>query len=466
MTLKLFSKIITFVSIKTFEMTEQEYQQEIEFIFNLFPSYQKVGKVAYKPGIESMEKLDAILGHPHTQYPTIHVAGTNGKGSTTHMLAAVCAQGRGVKVGLYTSPHLVDFRERIRINGEMISKEYVYNFLKRYKDTFMELGASFFEITTALALKYFADEEVDIAIIECGLGGRLDSTNIITPKLSIITNIGLDHCEYLGYTLTEVAAEKAGIIKPNIPIIIGEKSSEDVAALFARRAAEVGAPILFAEDFIEESIGKRDFAGELYNSFIDADADLKGDCQQKNIKTVIAALSLLGKDSDIDLTLYALCNAAKITGLRGRWERLCKNPLVICDTGHNAHGFKLLGSQICRTLESQREINPSAQLKMIFGVVADKDLRSILNFLPKDAYYYYVNAKGTRALPAKELAGQMNSFGFIGEPVEADERYGGSSVQKAVDKVLGISLPDDFIFIGGSTFVVAEAMEFEKFRKF
>ena len=216
-------------------MTQQEYQQEIEFIFNRFPSYQKVGKVAYKPGIETMEALDELLDHPHRQFKCIHVAGTNGKGSTSHMLAA--AMQKNYKVGLYTSPHLVDFRERIKINGQMVSQEFVYNFLQEYKERFVELGASFFEITTALAFAYFAHEQVDVAVIECGLGGRLDSTNIITPLLSIITNIGLDHCDHLGFSLSEIAGEKAGIIKPGVPVVVSEKGAPDVEAVFREKAA-------------------------------------------------------------------------------------------------------------------------------------------------------------------------------------------------------------------------------------
>lgn len=435
-------------------MTQQEYQQEIDFIFNRFPSYQTVGKVAYKPGIETMEALDELLGHPHRSYRTIHVAGTNGKGSTSHMLAA--ALQKNYKVGLYTSPHLVDFRERVKVNGEMVSQEFVYNFLKEYKDKFVELGASFFEITTALAFAYFAQQKVDIAVIECGLGGRLDSTNIIMPELAIITNIGLDHCEHLGFSLPEVAAEKAGIIKPGVPVVIGEKGCAGVENVFREKAAQVGAPIFFAQEKVEE---KESLSGRLYEALLDMDLDLKGACQEKNLKGVSVALELLGKDFAVEGCMENICSAAKITGLRGRWETLCDAPLVICDTGHNSHGFKVLGPQIARTAALQQEKFPGSRFRMVFGVVADKDLESIVEYLPRNAYYHYVNARGTRALPAQELAAKMEGFGFEGEVAAGSigECLAGLVPDNGAG---GIASKEDFIFIGGSTFVVAEALEY------
>ena len=432
-------------------MTPQEYQQEIEFIFNRFPSYQKVGKVAYKPGIETMQALDELLGHPHRNFKTIHVAGTNGKGSTSHMLAA--ALQKNFKVGLYTSPHLVDFRERMKVNGEMVPQEFVYSFLQQYKEKFTELGASFFEITTALAFAYFAHEQVDIAVIECGLGGRLDSTNIITPELCVITNIGLDHCEHLGFTLPEVAAEKAGIIKPGIPVVISEKGSTEVENVFREKAAQVGAPIYFAQKVVEtqESVGK------MYKSLIEGDLDLKGACQEKNLKGVCTALNLLeeafcsyGKNFSAENSKENIRKAASITGLRGRWETLSTEPLIICDTGHNSHGFKVLGPQIEATAAQRKSLYPGSKFYMVFGVVADKDLESVVEYLPKDAYYHYVNAKGTRALPAQQLAQKMGSYGFTGEAVDTDivTFFKGFAPAK-----------EDFVFIGGSTFVVAEVLE-------
>lgn len=435
-------------------MTQQEYQQEIDFIFNRFPSYQTVGKVAYKPGIETMEALDELLGHPHRSYRTIHVAGTNGKGSTSHMLAA--ALQKNYKVGLYTSPHLVDFRERVKVNGEMVSQEFVYKFLKEYKDKFVELGASFFEITTALAFAYFAQQKVDIAVIECGLGGRLDSTNIIMPELAIITNIGLDHCEHLGFSLPEVAGEKAGIIKSGVPVVIGEKGCPEVESVFREKAAQVGAPIFLAQEKVEE---KESLSGRLYEELLDMDLDLKGACQEKNLKGVSVALELLGKDFAVEGCMENICAAAKITGLRGRWETLCDAPLVICDTGHNSHGFKVLGPQIARTASVQQEKYPESRFRMVFGVVADKDLESIVEYLPRNAYYHYVNARGTRALPAQELAAKMKGFGFEGEVAAGSigECLAGLVPDNGAG---GSALKEDFIFIGGSTFVVAEALEY------
>lgn len=450
-------------------MTQQEYQQEIEFIFNRFPSYQKVGKVAYKPGIETMQALDELLGHPHRSFKTIHVAGTNGKGSTSHMLAA--ALQKNFKVGLYTSPHLVDFRERMKVNGEMVPQEFVYSFLQQYKEKFTELGASFFEITTALAFAYFAHEQVDIAVIECGLGGRLDSTNIITPELCVITNIGLDHCEHLGFTLPEVASEKAGIIKPGIPVVISEKGSPEVEKVFREKAAQVGAPIYFAQEIVgaNEAVGAdeivkanaavevQESVGKMYKSLMQGDLDLKGACQEKNLKGVCTALNILervfsanGEDFCAEKATGNIRKAASITGLRGRWETLSTEPLMICDTGHNSHGFKVLGPQIEATAAQRKALYPNSKFYMVFGVVADKDLESVVEYLPKDAYYYFVNAKGTRALPAQLLAQKMGSYRFAGEAVNTD----------IATFIKGFApAKEDFVFIGGSTFVVAEVLE-------
>lgn len=429
-------------------MTQQEYNSEIEFIFNRFPSYQTVGKVAYKPGIETMQALDEMLGHPHRRFRSIHVAGTNGKGSTSHMLAA--ALQKRYRVGLYTSPHLVDFRERIKVDGKMVPQEFVYGFLKEYKERFVELGASFFEITTALAFAYFAASGVDVAVIECGLGGRLDSTNIITPVLSIITNIGLDHCEHLGFSLPEVAGEKAGIIKAGIPVVIGEKGCPEVEDVFRKKAALVGAPLLFAE---EEALKGENLSGRLYKSFAEVDMDLKGACQQKNIKTVCTALGVLDGEFDVDEVEGNICMAAQITGLRGRWETLCSRPLVVCDTGHNSHGFKVLGPQIASQAGQCK-----GRFLMVFGVVADKDLDSIVAYLPREAHYYFVKARGSRALPAEVLAERMVSYGFRGEAVNGGI---GDFLGRLVPRNgTGIAGEEDFIFIGGSTFVVAEAIEY------
>ncbi len=437
------------------DMTQQEYNREIEFIFNRFPSYQTVGKVAYKPGIETMEALDGMLGHPHRSFRCIHVAGTNGKGSTSHMLAA--ALQKNYKVGLYTSPHLVDFRERIKVNGEMVPQEFVYGFLMEYKERFVELGTSFFEITTALAFAWFAACGVDVAVIECGLGGRLDSTNIITPVLSLITNIGLDHCEHLGFTLEEVAREKAGIIKPGVPVVVSEKGCVQVEEVFRKRVAEVGAPVYFAEEVVES--GEEMLSGRLYRELLGAEMDLKGACQEKNIKGVCTALGLLAGEFNVEGVAGNICNAAAITGLRGRWETLCSVPLVICDTGHNSHGFKVLGPQISSKAVEVAAGNAGSRFRMVFGVVADKDLDSITDYLPRGAYYYFVNARGSRALPASKLAERMLAAGFEGEAVEGEI---GGFLRRLVplDGTEGLAGKGDFIFIGGSTFVVAEAIEY------
>ncbi len=451
-------------------MTQQEYNSEIEFIFNRFPSYQTVGKVAYKPGIETMQALDEMLGYPHRRFRCIHVAGTNGKGSTSHMMAA--ALQKRYRVGLYTSPHLVDFRERIKVDGKMVPQEFVYGFLKEYKERFVELGASFFEITTALAFAYFAAQEVDVAVIECGLGGRLDSTNIITPVLSVITNIGLDHCEHLGFSLPEVAGEKAGIIKSGIPVVIGEKGCPEVEDVFRKKAAQSGARIFFAEELAQEWLAgdvdggaevdggavPEGLSGRLYNILAEADMDLKGVCQQKNIKTVCAALGVLAGEFDVAGVEGNICRAAQITGLRGRWETLCNEPLVVCDTGHNSHGFAVLGQQIASQAELRGKLCPGGHFYMVFGVVADKDLDSIVEYLPQEAYYYFVKARGSRPLPAEVLAERMFSYGFRGEAVNGS--IGDFLGRLVPGDGAGIAGGEDFIFIGGSTFVVAEAIEY------
>lgn len=436
-------------------MTQQEYSREIEFIFNRFPSYQKAGKVAYKPGIETMETLDALLGHPHKGFRTIHVAGTNGKGSTSHMIAA--ALQKHCKVGLYTSPHLIDFRERVKVDGKMVPQEFVYSFLQNYKEKFVELGASFFEITTALAFAYFAHEKVDVAVIECGLGGRLDSTNIIVPVLSVITNIGLDHCEHLGFSLGEIAAEKAGIIKSGVPVVIGERGCVEVEEVFLKKAGSVGAPVLFAEDewvrvLQHAGEGEQGYAASLINDLKGREMDLKGACQEKNIKSVVAALDVLRQWFDVGDVAENICNAAAVTGLRGRWETLSVEPLVICDTGHNSHGFKVLGPQLEAVVQSRMKMFPHGKFFVVFGVVADKDIEAIVEYLPRNASYRFVNARGTRALPAMELERKMRSYGFEGEAVEGE-------IGPFLQQMVAGAGKDDFIFVGGSTFVVAEALE-------
>ncbi|MBR4802315.1 MAG: hypothetical protein IK041_05845 [Bacteroidales bacterium] len=522
--------------------TDAEYNRVLEEIYERFPSFQVVGDRAYKPGLENMLELDKALGYPSRDFRTIHVAGTNGKGSVSHMIASALMQlPRSFRVGLYTSPHLVDFRERIKVNGQMVEKEWVYGFLSRNKPLFEELNASFFEITTAMAFSWFSFCKVDVAVIECGLGGRLDSTNIITPMASVITNIGYDHMQYLGNTLEEIAGEKAGIIKPGVPVIIGETGSnpdvgekrdgrqteiaEDkvignsVERVFVDKASDCATDIYLAEklnpynlnpDGAYRSFSHReiDLKEEALKSVVSlatcllgsvdmGNMDLKGDCQKKNIKTVCAALAViirkLADETRQDLTertitemVEAIESAAHLTGLRGRWERLSDNPLIICDIGHNSHGMKVLMPQVERTFIERREIyreetlaseadgrimDDTPRLIMFFGVMKDKDLAAEVEYLPKDAYYLYVNASTPRALPASELLEKMQAYGFRGEvPAETMqnqtiqtgsarlESVPAGSIQAGLQWIKENALPQDFVFIGGSSYVVAEVL--------
>ncbi len=466
------------------DMTEKEYNQMLEEIYQRFPSFQVVGDRAFKPGLGNMMALEEALGHPSRDFRAVHIAGTNGKGSVSHMIASALmsfpGQSGNLRVGLYTSPHLVDFRERIKVDGQMVEKEWVFNFLKDHKDLFEKTDASFFEITTAMAFSYFSYRKVDVAVIECGLGGRLDSTNIISPLASVITNIGFDHMQYLGNTLEEIAAEKAGIIKPGIPAIIGETSG--VERVFIDKASNCCTDIYFAEKlnpynlspdgaFRSFSHRETDSREETLKSILSLATcllasvdpgrmDLKGDCQKKNIKTVCTALAVILRkmldESQKDLSestladmVEAIENAAHITGLRGRWEKLSDNPLVICDIGHNSHGMKVLMPQVERTYKEHN----NGRLIMFFGVMKDKDLASEVEYLPKDAYYLYVNASTPRALPATDLKEKMQVFGFNGEVAEE-----GGSIQAGLQWIKDNARPQDFVFIGGSSYVVAEVL--------
>jgi len=415
------------------------YEKEIDFIFNQFPMYQKVGDRAFKPGVEGMKEFDIALGRPHRRFPAIHIAGTNGKGSVSHMLASVLMRC-GLKTGLYTSPHLVDFRERIKIDGEMISEERVLNFIDNWKSYMVEKQPSFFEITTAMAFDYFAAEEVDIAVIETGLGGRFDSTNIITPLLSIITNISMDHTAQLGGTISEIAREKGGIIKESVPVVIGEatRSNKDI---FEGIASDVGARICFAEQGQYKDIKLSDY-----------DLDLRGNYQVHNLRTVLTALSILGEEprfvsmlgngwSDENIRT-GLKSVVKSTGLRGRWERLSENPPVICDTGHNLGGLMEVFSQL--------RDETYKRLFIIIGFVADKDIGKIINILPRQAYYYFTQAKIERALNGVDLYEKCRAAGLNGEVKE--------SVESAIEDYMQIWREGDLLFIGGSNFIVAEAL--------
>ena len=389
--------------------------------------YQRVGQSAYKADLTATNNLANYLNNPEKSFKSVHVAGTNGKGSTSHMLASVF-QEAGFKTGLYTSPHLKDFRERIKINGKMIPKKNVSEFVEKHKSYFEKNQLSFFEMTVGLAFDYFRKENVDIAIIEVGMGGRLDSTNIITPEVSVITNIGLDHTQFLGDTLEKVAEEKGGIIKKGIPVIIGETLPE-TKVVFEKIALERNASITFAETF---------------NSF-QYTSDLKGIYQKKNIKTVLATLKLLQKKGwniSEENIAKGLLNTIKNTGLMGRWQILNENPKVICDTGHNKEGLQLVMEQ----LATEKYKN----LHIVLGVVSDKDLDSVLPLFPKKATYYFCKPNIPRGLEASLLLTKARGFGLIGEEY--------ISVKKSYIAALKSAKKDDLVFVGGSTFVVAEVL--------
>lgn len=423
------------------------YEETIEYLYNSVPMFQKVGATAYKEGLDNTFELDRHLDHPHQKYKTIHVAGTNGKGSCSHTIAAIL-QAEGYKVGLYTSPHLIDFRERIKVNGQTISCEYVTDFVEKERAFFEPLHPSFFELTTAMAFKYFAEQKVDYAVIEVGLGGRLDCTNIISPTLSVITNISFDHTQFLGNTLAKIATEKAGIIKDGTPVVVGEYN-EETKPVFIKKAEEVKAPILFAEDEPEviSATLSADGNGMDYDtlSYGQLHGELAGIYQQKNTNTVLAAirqlkrLGIVKNDSSIRKGISA---AASMTGLHGRWETLQENPKTVCDTGHNAGGWQYLEKQIkaqkCKTK------------RIVFGMVDDKDINTVCAMLPKEATYYFTQASTKRALPAERVKQEAERHGLKGATF--------ATVEKAYAKALADASADDFIFVGGSSYVVADLL--------
>lgn len=425
------------------------YSETLDYLYAQLPMFTRIGAAAFKKDLTNTIALCNVLQNPQLRFKSIHIAGTNGKGSTSHMLASVL-QEAGYKVGLYTSPHLKDFRERIRINGEMISEQYVIDFVDQYKSSFDSIQPSFFEWTVALAFDYFAKEKVDIAIIETGLGGRLDSTNIITPLLSIITNIGWDHMDMLGDTLPKIAAEKAGIIKPGIPVVIGEYQ-EEVFDVFVEKAKTENSGLVLARDIITI----QDFKQNNFNSqfslqrnqqpwLTNIECGLPGLYQQHNICTVTAALTLLNTTFTIsdNHIIEGLKKVTANTGLMGRWQVLHDMPLTICDTGHNVNGITYVVDQINKTSHKQ--------LHMVIGMVKDKDITKVLSLLPKEAAYYFCNANIPRALPAAELSEQAAKLGL----------YGGwyPSVVSALEAAQQNAEYDDLIFVGGSTFVVAEVV--------
>ncbi len=401
------------------------YRETLDWMFAQLPMYQRQGASAYKIDLHNTTDLAEYLGNPQNTFKSVHIAGTNGKGSTSHMLASVL-QEAGYKVGLYTSPHLKDFRERIRVNGEVVSKDYVIDFIDRHKSYFQKHNLSFFEMTVGMAFQYFSESEVDIAVIEVGLGGRLDSTNIITPEISVITNIGLDHTQFLGNTLVEIATEKAGIIKNNVPVIVGETIPE-TKEVFIQKARSCHSDLYWAKDYI----------GKQYPS------DLKGNYQKKNILTVLRTIDILQKMGwDITATVIAkgLTNVVLNTGLLGRWQILQESPKVICDTAHNTDG---LGFVIKQLLSENYE-----NLHIVLGVVSDKDLETILPLFPIEAKYYFTRPGISRGLDEKELRKKASKYNLIGKNYDSVLDAYNTALQCATDK--------DVIYVGGSTFVVAE----------
>ena len=459
--------------------SETAYQEMLQKLFHRFPSFQKAGASAYKPGIANMEFFDQLAGHPHRSYKIIHVAGTNGKGSVSNMLASILGAS-GLKTGLYTSPHILDFRERMRIISpdgtlEYVSKEYVWDFVQKWGETFDHLDLSFFEITTMMALCWFADMKVDAVVLETGLGGRLDSTNIVTPVLSVITNIGLDHCDLLGNTLEEIAFEKAGIIKPSVKVVVGE-SRVETDAVFERKVLYTNLPepqfmgnhslimsLLTYADKTEPHLWE--CSPELLRRM-----DLQGIYQKRNLRTVLASVELLRKDKafeDCDFSDEKVCDAIIHTAERmefhGRWEKLSDSPCIICDIGHNEHGLRYNFSQLDDMLRS----GEYSDLIIVYGSVADKDVDAVMHLLPSGAHYIFTNASSRRALAAEEIMDKyLASCSKKGTAPGVAEVAG--NVPDAVRRSLCLydllcSENHDakpLIYIGGSTYVVSEAVEF------
>ena len=422
------------------------YKETVEYLYKQTPAYQHVGQSAYKEGLDNSLALDAYFRFPHRSYRTIHVAGTNGKGSTSHLLAAVLSEA-GYKVGLYTSPHLIDFRERIRVNGEMIDQQFVVDFVKHHRETFEPIMPSFFELTMEMAFVYFRSMKVDVAIIETGLGGRLDSTNIILPNLSIITNIGIDHTQYLGDSLPKIAAEKAGIIKPNTPIVIGEAGNEDVKKVFVEKANEQKAPIIFAEEQMDNFTSDITADGWILNNnnYNNLKSELGGWVQNKNAQTVLTAiqeLMKLGYKIPSQAVYSGFANVTKLTGLMGRWQTLLHNPKMVCDTGHNEHSIQYIAEQL--------RMEKYDTLHIVFGMANDKDSSTILSIMPQNAVYYFTQASIDRALDVNILAKTASKLGLEGK------KY--STVQLAIEAAKDNANKNDFIFIGGSSFIVADAL--------
>lgn len=422
------------------------YLETVNYLFNIAPVFEHIGASAYKEGLDNTYLLDEHFGHPHRKFKSIHIAGTNGKGSCSHTLAAIL-QNDGYKVGLYTSPHIMDFRERIKINGECISKEYVIEFVNQEKSLFEKIHPSFFEVTTALAFKYFAEQHVDYAIIEVGLGGRLDCTNIITPILSIITNISFDHTNFLGNTLEKIAKEKAGIIKQNIPVIIGETTNE-TKPVFKTCAESMNAEIIYADENDEIiSFTMNEDGGITYNtrSFGIIQGELGGLYQKKNTNTILHAVRFLYNQHIIKNTgsiNNGFYNVCRLTGLIGRWQKIGSNPSVICDTGHNVGGWTYISRQL--------QLQKYNKLHIVFGMVNDKDVDGVMCLLPKNAHYYFTKPQSKRAIPEKDIQREAMTHGLAGDCY--------NDVPSAYTAAKKMATPDDMIFIGGSSYIVSDLL--------
>ena len=431
------------------------YNETLEYLFSRLPMFQRIGAAAYKANLDNTLALMKALNYPEKKIKTIHIAGTNGKGSTSHMLASVF-QSAGYKTGLYTSPHLIDFRERIKINGKMISKKEVVKFVKQHNKTFDKIEPSFFEWTVALAFDYFARKKVDVAIIETGLGGRLDSTNVIRPELSIITNISYDHMNLLGATLPLIATEKAGIIKLNTPVLIGETQHE-ISKVFISKSKQCNAPVFFADNLIKtknrKQVSKKNelyLEIELSNSGKKICCDLPGLYQEKNIKTVLAAIGIINTTTSFKINSRqlksGLMNVKKNTGLFGRWQIIKNKPLIIYDTGHNEAGIKEVVKNIKNTKHNK--------LHIVLGMVNDKDINHVLKILPKNASYYFCKASIPRALDENILYSEASKEQLKGVCF--------SDVKSALKSALNNANKNDLIFVGGSTFTVADALKIKK----
>ena len=425
------------------------YKEATEYLFNSVPMFQNVGGAAYKEGLYNTKVLDAHFGHPHRHYKTIHVGGTNGKGSCSHTLAAIL-QAAGYKTGLYTSPHLTDFRERIRVNGQMIPESEVVSFVENERAFFEPLHPSFFELTTALAFKYFAEAKVDVAVIEVGMGGRLDCTNIIEPDLSVITNISFDHTQFLGHTLAAIAGEKAGIIKTNTPVVVGE-TTDETRDVFLHKAMEMNSSIRFAEEEHEICSSRMENGFRIYKTlhWNEIKGELGGLCQEKNTATILAAVDELQK-AGYAIRPENVCmgfeNVCELTGLRGRWQQTGTSPLVVCDTGHNTGGIAYIAAQL---------LNLNArQLHVIIGMVNDKDIRGVLRLLPQSATYYFTKASVKRALDEHKLQEFAREEGLEGSAWE--------NVACAWKAARQNAKAEDVIFIGGSTFIVADFLTLQE----